>query len=85
MAELREIDVQLYCGTCNYEARVEVGVNVDAVWVGPAYYGPGQIWPPKPTGAKECLGCNPDIVTVVHGPNVYYELLWAYLALMEGL
>ena len=88
MAELRPMqrlltarglnDVQSYCGNCGDESQVDISFPKSTrAWLFDEMDGPG--------GTMICLGCNPGITTITHGPDVAYEMIWAYLAALEGL
>ena len=92
MTELMRINAQLYCGQCGWEteAEADIGTEVDSIWLaakesGWEYLGKGFVGPPRPGAVRECAGCIPEHVAVRSGVAVYYELIWAWLALMEGL
>lgn len=92
MTEKVAVNAQLYCGQCGWvtEAQIDTGAEADSIWIaaketGWEHIGKGFVGPPRPAGVRECAGCIPEHVAVRSGVAVYYELIWAWLALFEGL
>lgn len=93
MAQLIAVNGQLYCGRCNEmaEAQVDVADRAEAIWMAAKDARPEYQGPPRPGGMIDCLGCAdvgrlvPYAVVTRMGIDVFYELIWAWLAALQGL
>ena len=89
MAQLIAVNGQLYCGRCNEMAGAECDTtyHADTMWLAAKDARPEYRGPPRPSAVIECLGCGEigNYVITRMGIDVYHELIWTWLACLEGL